>query len=307
MAIFNRIKSWLSHNGNSPTPEGNDDAFVLAGRYQATLIKSRNIEQLSETEFKVFSQWGDDGIIQYLISKVGISKEVFIEFGVENYTEANTKFLLMNNNWKGLIMDGSKEHINFVKAARWFWKYDLTARAEFVTRENINSIFEQEGFVGPIGLLSIDVDGNDYWIWSETNAVDPDIVIVEYNSVLGDTLAVTIPYDPGFHRTKAHASNLYWGVSLRALVELGDNKGYAFVGSNQSGNNAYFVKKAKAGSLRSVTTEEGYRVSRFRESRDEQGNLTYLSGLKRLQEIADMKLVELHSGKIGTIRELYNL
>src|SRR6266850_540986 len=301
MVLFNRIRSWLSREGRPTTPESSDDLFVLAGRLQATLIKAGNIHRLAEAEFKVFSQWGDDGIIQYLIGMVDISKEVFIEFGVENYTEANTKFLLMNNNWKGLILDGSQEHIKVVKAARWFWKYDLTARAEFITRENINSIFEQEGFGGPIGLLSIDVDGNDYWIWNEINAVDPDMVIAEYNSVYGAALAVTIPYNPRFHRTTAHSSNLYWGASLSALVELGEKKGYSFVGCNENGNNAYFVKREKAGSLRRVSTEEGYRISRFRESRDAQGNLTYLSGLKRLEEIADMELVELHSGKVKTI------
>src|SRR3984885_12862656 len=139
----------------------------------------------ARTEFQVFSQFGDDGIIQYVIGRVGlpIAEQRFVEFGVENYREANTRFLLLNDNWSGLVIDGSDEHISFIRRDPIYWKYYLTARAHFVTRENINSILRDAGFQGRIGILSIDVDGIDYWIWEAITAVDPALVIVEYNSL----------------------------------------------------------------------------------------------------------------------------
>jgi len=96
-----------------------------------------------------------------------------------------------------------------------------------------------------IDHMNADIDGNDYWIWQSLDVVKPVITIVEYNSVFGDKHAITIPYDRAFNRTKAHYSNLYWGASLRALCILAEQKGYVFVGSNSSGNNAYFVKQTK--------------------------------------------------------------
>jgi len=306
MALLSRIKSWLFQNGTLPQAESNDDALVLAGRHQATLIKGSKVDHLADAEFKVFSQAGDDGIIQYLIRQVPVSVTSFIEFGVENYNESNTRFLLMNNNWKGLIMDGGEEHMNYVKRQPWYWRYDLTAVAAFIKKENINELFKRNGFSGPVGILSIDIDGNDYWVWEAIKEVEPDIVIAEYNSVFGSRYAVTIPYDPEFNRTQAHYSNLYWGTSLKALAWLGEKKGYAFVGCNQNGNNAYFVKKSKLGLLRPLSIENGYVESRYRESRDRSGQLTYLSGNERLKMIEEKEIIEVTSNKAYKIKELYS-
>ena len=226
--------------------------MLALGTLLSRQIRTLTNPSLQDVEFSIFSQWGDDGIIQFLISQVQISSPAFIEFGVENYSEANTRFLLMNNNWRGLIIDGSKPNMDHVRTSNLYWKYELTAVDQFITRENINSLFTDNGFNGPIGLLSIDVDGNDYWIWEAINAVDADIVITEYNSIFGKSQAVTVPYDPEFYRTKAHHSNLYWGASLKAFVMLANKKGYVFVGCNHNGNNAYFVKKEKAAKLKEV-------------------------------------------------------
>lgn len=247
------------------------------------------VNTLAEAEFKVFSQWGDDGIIQYLIKNVQVENSYFIEFGVENYTEANTRFLLMNNNWSGLILDGSLENIAFVKKDPVYWKYDLAARQAFVTAENINAILAEERVPKHIGLLHIDIDGNDYWIWKQID-VHADIVIVEYNSVFGAERSITIPYQKDFVRTNAHYSNLYYGSSLLSLCDLAVEKGYTFVGCNSSGNNAYFVLNEKLGSIKGLTAEKGFVASKFSESRDAKGQLTFLRGPQRLEQIRGMKV-----------------
>ena len=92
-------------------------------------------------EFSVYSQWGEDGIVQHLLRYVPISNKMFVEFGVENYLEANTRFLMIKDNWTGLVMDGSNENIDYIRQDDIFWRFHLKAQQAFITRENINVIF----------------------------------------------------------------------------------------------------------------------------------------------------------------------
>ena len=281
-----------------------DSIKVLNGKILASANLSNVdyiLSNIQNAEFKIFSQWGDDGIIQFLVSYLDIKKKEFIEFGVEDYSESNTRFLLVNNNWNGMVMDGSKRNINYIQKDNIYWQHSLLAKAIFITKENINELIKECDFSSDMGLLHIDIDGNDYWIWKEINVVNPILVIVEYNSVFGAEKALTVPYDPVFTRSKAHYSDLYFGASLKALVQLGETKGYSFVGSNSNGNNAYFVRKDKMKNLRALTTEEGYVESRFRESRNQERNLTYISGKDRLDIIKGLEVYNVELGKLEKI------
>ncbi len=259
---------------------------LLIGRQLANETKKLGtLVNLRHAEFKVFSQWGDDGIIQYLVSRLDIPVLKFIEFGVEDYLEANTRFLLQNDNWSGLVMDCSDKNVAFIKSDDIYWKHDLTALSAFVTVDNINQTLSDSAFKGEIGLLHIDIDGNDYWIWEALEVVEPAIAVIEYNSLFGPERSITIPYDPNFSRFDAHHSGLYAGASLPALCDLAAAKGYAFVGSNSAGNNAYFVHRSCLGELRELSVAEGYVQSKFREHRNEQGQLTYQSGMNAIEQI----------------------
>jgi len=269
----------------------------------AKINRVDKVEHLEANEFRAFSQFGDDGIIQMLIAQCPEIPHSFIEFGVESYQEANTRFLLQHDNWRGLVLDGSEESMAAVRSSDLTWRHDLTCVSAFVTRENVNDLFASHGFVGSLGLLSIDIDGNDYWVWEAICSVEPTIVVVEYNSVFGNQRAVSIPYDPKFQRAQAHHSNLYWGCSLRALELLGRKKGYDLVGSNSAGNNAYFVRRGVS-SLAAVSVMDCYRESRFRESRDSSGALTFLSGPERLRAVAELPLVDVSSEAALTCGDL---
>jgi hypothetical protein len=179
------------------------------------------VNSLADVEFRVYSQGGEDGIIEWLVERLEIPTHAFIEFGVDTYRESNTRFLLSNPNWRGLIFDGSKENIAFVRRDDIYRMHDLTAISAFVVRDNINNLIESRKFVGEIGLLSIDIDGNDYWIWEEINIINPVIVVCEYNAIFGDIHPIVIPYDPGFYRTQAHYSNLYFGSTAPASFKKG--------------------------------------------------------------------------------------
>ena len=279
-------------------------AMELAGGSEANRVAGLPpYTPLRETEFKVYSQFGDDGIIQYLISHVPVIPS-FVEFGVEDYTEANTRFLLIHNQWRGLIMDGRHDLDAVVVAQGLPMLYDLEICSAFVTAENINDLILGAGFSGEIGLLSIDIDGNDYWVWKAITCVQPQIVVAEYNAVFGSERAVSIPYAPAFNRQRAHPSWLYFGASLRALCDLAAEKGYAFVGCNGAGNNAYFVREDLATPFLVLSPGTGFRDSRFRESRDERGCMSRLSGPARLEALADLPVVDLESDKTIPLRDL---
>ena len=216
---------------------------VITGILLSRLNETRNdVDCLADVEFQVFSQFGDDGIIQYLIAQIeGIPKR-FVEFGVEDFTEANTRFLLIKDKWQGLVFDGSTEALEYINNDAISWLFDLAADRAFVTAENINELIQARGFSGPLGILSIDVDGVDFWIWDAIRVCDPAIVVCEYNAIFGAERPITVPYDPAFVRSAAHSSRLYWGSSFAAICELASRKGYDCVGCNSNGNNVYFVK-----------------------------------------------------------------
>ena len=264
------------------------------GRIEAIQLQTLNSKSIRDNEFRAFSQWGEDGIIQFLIRNIPIDRKIFVEFGVQNYTESNTRFLLINNNWSGLVIDGGSEEIAYVKNDPIYWQYNLKAVNSFITKDNINQILSDNGIQGEIGLLSVDIDGNDYWVWQAIDCINPAIVVSEYNFRFGANKAVTVPYDAGFIRTKAHYSNIYYGASLKALCILADRKGYTFVGCNSAGNNAFFLRKdLKPEAINEMTVEEGYVRGQFRESRDEKGNLLYLSLEEEQIILNSLPLVEI--------------
>ncbi len=273
MKLLKKIKSFFS-NAHKNSVVAEDLKFLLG---QSLVVQHNYVESFEKSEFKVFSQFGDDGIIQFLTRKIQDIPKVFIEFGVENYRESNTRFLLKYDNWKGLIIDGSEENINFIKKEELYWQHDLTALASFVTAENINSLLETSGFTGEIGLLSIDVDGNDYWILNALTVIKPVIIIVEYNSLFGQHRPITIPYNSNFIRSKFHYSHLYFGTSLSSLYDLSLQKGYSFLGCNKAGNNAYFVLNSHVGTLQVKSLNEGFVEAKFRESRAIDGSLSFSS------------------------------
>jgi hypothetical protein len=256
------------------------------------------LDNIADAEFKVFSQMGDDGIIQYLIHKINITDKTFIEFGVETYVESNTRFLLKQDNWAGLIIDGSRTAIDYIQSDELYHQHDLKALCSFITSENINDLISSQGMRGDIGLLSVDIDGNDYWVWKAINVVTPTIVVAEYNSVFGKTRAITVPYKKDFVRAKEHYSHLYFGASLKALCILANEKGYSFVGSNLAGNNAYFVKSDKLNGLKTFTAEDGYVESKFRESRNKHHKLNYLGGADRLDAIKGLPVYNIETHQI---------
>ncbi len=283
--------------------DATERSFLLKGRLAANLLPDK-IEDLSEAEFRVSSQWGEDGIIEWLLRHVVPPNNRFIEFGVEDFREANCRFLLQHRNWRGLVLDSSEDHISALRREALFFRHDLAARTSFITRENINDLITDEGFAGPLGILSIDLDGIDYWVWENIECIQPAIVICEYNPVMGDRLPISVPYDPAFQRFKADSSGLYFGCSIAALRNLAERKGYAFVGTNSNGINAFFVRNELAdAALRHIRCVRAF-PSRHRESHDRDGRLTFVRGRNRLRLIEHHPVVDVRTGERILLRDI---
>ncbi len=280
------------------------NTILLAKLHIDRIRQAGSISALSDVEFKAFSQWGEDGIIQYLIHKIPIADSSFVEFGVENYTEANTRFLLINDQWRGLVLDGSEHNIDYIQKDDIYWRHDLTAKCLFITRDNINDVLMASGFIDDIGLLSIDIDGNDYWVWDAIHAVAPRIVMCEYNSLFGAERAVTIPYDEHFDWSDAHSSRLYFGASLAALCSLAETKGYDFVGCNSAGVNAFFVRKDLPHGLPVLSAADGFVLSKHRHSRDEPGNFSSLASDARIEQIGELPLHDVSADKRIQVKDI---
>jgi hypothetical protein len=285
------LKNLLSNDFSSPK--------VNLGQIQSQLNNKKDfINDLSEVEFQVFSQLGNDGILQYLINKVDIPNKTFIEFGVQDYKESNTRFLLINDNWSGYVIDGSDKSIDFIKNDVIYWLHELYAKAEFINCENINKLLVVPGFDPEIGILSIDIDGNDYWVWKAIEVVRPIIVVIEYNSLFGRNNAWTIPYDPLFVRGENDSSILYFGASLRALEILGKQKGYSLIGSCSRGLNAYFIRTDKVRKFQIKPADECYVFSKFREITKDGERV---SGFNRVKLLEGYDVLDVTTGAIVKI------
>lgn len=290
--------------------EFSERALLLSGRIACRrLTRNTPIRGLEDVEFRAFSRWGEDGIIDWLADHVSITNHRFIEFGVGNLEELNCRFLLQNRNWKGLVFNNSATNIQRLRNSVLFWQHDLTAGRAFLTAENINDLICDAGFAGPIGILSIDINGNDYWVWKAIDCVDPAIVICEYNAVLGDTRPVLVPYDPTFERLKLHHSGRHCGASIGALQTLAREKRYTFVGSYSNGVDAFFVRTDLAEPVQALISDRGAFPSRHRDSRDAYGRLTFAAGADRLTLIQELPVLDPETGEtisLGAIDRPYS-
>ncbi len=277
----------------------------LCGRLAAFEVqRMEEIDTLADVEFQVYSQFGEDGIIEWLVTKLDLQNKTFVEFGVENYLEANTRFLLLNRNWTGLVLDGNSKNMEYLRSSSTYWRNDIQAQAAFITVENIRELIERNGFFGPLGILSIDLDGNDYWILKELDGLRPDILILECNPVFGDQHAVTVPYDPKFKRFRSHDSGLLFGASIAALRELAESRGYEFLGTCSNGLNAFFVRADLGPKLAGKLRRRIAWPAIHRDSRTPDGELSFVRGKDRFDLISDCEVHCCRSNRRVRLRDL---
>lgn len=219
-----------------------EESGIIWGGYKWSKMTSERLANnlcLEQYGYKVYSQNDEDGIIEEIFHRIGVTNKKFVEFGVENGLECNSHYLIYKN-WSGLWIEGSEENYNdiLLKFKPVIAGKFLDVQNAFITRDNINKIINDSGIKGEIDLLSIDVDGNDYYIWESINVVNPRVVIIEYNA----------KFSPDVEWIMAYNTNHLWdgsdwhGASLKSLEILGNRLGYQLVGTNINGANAFFVR-----------------------------------------------------------------
>lgn len=218
--------------------------------YYQDCKKNGAIPCLKDTGFRVFSQFEEDGKLLFIFSIIGMENKVFVEIGSDDGINSNSANLAFNFGWYGLFIDGNKKSIergrSFYEKYPHPWAYSPKFVCQLVKRENINQIIERAGFSGEIGLLSIDIDGNDYWIWDALEVVQPKVVIIETHNEFGFE-DIVVPYDPNYFYPGRHP--VYHGASPVAMTKLAKQKGYRLVGANELGFNFIFVKNGIADEL----------------------------------------------------------
>jgi hypothetical protein len=205
---------------------------------------------LSDAGFRVFSQFEEDGILLAIFGIIGETNKVFIDIGSANGINSNCANFAVNFGWHGLFMDGNE---NGIKEGREFynshsdtWAYPPKFKHAFIQRENVNHLIEAAGFKGEVDLVSIDLDGNDYWVWDALNVVSPRVVIIETHVEFGFK-SIVVPYDKDYSYPGIHPD--YHGASPVAMKKLANKKGYRLVGSNYYGFNTIYVKNGIADDL----------------------------------------------------------
>jgi hypothetical protein len=225
--------------------------------------RPRNVDpkRLARYGYKVYSQNDEDGIIAEIFRRIEVTGRNFVEFGVETGVECNTAKLLVEG-WHGLWIEANPANAKAIREhfAAFIAHGRLTLRESAVTAENIDALLQDGGMHGEIDLLSIDIDCNDYWVWKAIRAVNPRVVVIEYNASLRPPLSLVVPYRPD---GQWDGSNFY-GASLEALVRLGAEKGYRIVGCSLAGVNAFFVRQDLCGGhfLEPATAQEHYEPPR---------------------------------------------
>jgi hypothetical protein len=219
-------------------------------------------KHLEKYGFKVYSQSDEDGIIEEIFNRIGTTNKKFIEFGVENGLESNSHYLLLKG-WNGLWIEGSIEKYEEIKIKfkSAIVNKKLTVTNAFINKENINELISSSGIEGEIDFLSVDIDGNDIYVWENIKVVNPRVVCIEYNGKIAPSSDWVQPYNPNY----IWDGTDFVGSSLNYINKIAKEKGYILVGTNVSGVNAFFIRNDLYGEkfYKSENLEDFYNPSRY--------------------------------------------
>ena len=225
------------------------DQILLFLKYKETVLTQDQGLDFGQVGFNLYSPTYEDGILLYIFSLIGMTNKKCVDIGAGSIAGSTVANLIVNHEFTGLLIDGNSQNIQVVK--EYYANHPETkffppqTVSTMITEENVNEVLKENGFVGEIDLLCLDIDGIDYWILKAIEVVNPRVIVVEYQDILGPDKAWTVQYKPYFnihdYPVNRQANN-YCGASLRAFVKLSKHKGYRLVGCNKGGWNAFFVR-----------------------------------------------------------------
>lgn len=216
-------------------------------KLMSVLLPADKLPSMCDAGFKVYSQFDEDGILLYIFSIIGFTNRRIVEIGAGDGKECNSANLIINHACHGLLLDGDPDNIRqaidfFAKNAST-WLMPPVCKHAWITKDNINTLIDENGFSGDVDLLSIDIDGNDYWIWKSIGVLRPRVMICETHNICPDGAAITIPYKEDFCYTSSdNYHEEFRSVSPLAMIKLSREKGYRLIGSHKYGFNLIFMR-----------------------------------------------------------------
>lgn len=246
--ITQKAKRFISGLVSNSAPEHQTQVQQIGLANQYRLMKKlctpAEMPSMQDVGFKVYSQFEEDGLLLYIFSVIGTSNKRVVEICAGDGIQCMAANLIINHGWSGLLFDGDEELVErgrkFFASHQSTWLHPPVFKAAWITRENIDQLIIENGFNGGVDLLSLDIDGNDYYIMEAITCIKPRVIICETQNVIPVNLALTIPYEPDFDRLKNLHPD-FTGASLLAMVRLLKKRGYRLVGSHRFGFNAIFV------------------------------------------------------------------
>lgn len=213
--------------------------IFLESKLQQT--KYQNDLRLNKFEFQSHSQNGEDGIIHEIFQRIGTTNKFFVEFGVGNGLQNNSAHLLLDG-WKGLWIEADDKNNENISNAleNQINSGQLILKKQFIYKNNLKTILDDIKAPIEMDMLSIDIDGNDYWVWKYLEVYQPRLLVIEYNGALGPYLDWKMEYDEKHFWNGS--KGIRFGASLESLVKLGIEKGYSLIACNLTGVNAFFVR-----------------------------------------------------------------
>jgi len=285
-----------------------DDIKIQKGLlFEKFLEKNlKEISNIEETYFKIFSQDTEDGIIQYLLKSLSIKDVKFVEIGTQDYSESNTRYLFETMRCEGLIIDPYPELEKKIKKFIRTWKNDIKIHNDYIDEDSINDVLKKFSFEDKVDFFSIDIDGIDYWVLKKLKPKMAKIFVLEYNPFFGLKKNICAPNIKKFERFNHHYTGFCWGASLHTYIELMKDKGFTFIGTNRLNCNAFFILDELVDKI-SLTIPDQNDLSKYVKSnikvlKNSSGKLVGLSGLK--DEIKNVEVYDLFKKKVIKFEEI---
>jgi hypothetical protein len=219
---------------------------------QYLMLKAQRIipyDSIRDAGFRVYSQFEEDGIILYILSMIGFKTKRVVEMCCGSGDECMATNLILNHGFDGYLFDGDQANISaanrFFRSQKDCFAYPPVLTNVWITAENVNDLLTRSGCAGEVDLFSLDMDGNDYWIWNAIEAINPRLLVLETHNGIPSDKSLTIEYKADFDSgwSKIGAEQEYRGASLLAMQRLCKRRGYRMIGAHRHGFNVFFLRE----------------------------------------------------------------
>jgi len=283
-------------------------SFAQVQRQIARLNSTKS--HLGDHGWGVFSQGDEDGILNFLTIALNLSQPKCLELGAGNFSECNFRGLLETANGSGVFVDFREDLVSSISRTTASYLGPALGVKTWITPENVEELVSsaREELDG-LDFISLDLDGNDYWVAERIDFSQVKLVVLEVNPVFGEISTVSVPRDDSFDRRAAHFSHLYWGTSISAYTNLMGARGFKLIGFNQKRFNAFFLKEDEV--ARSPVLEElaanvaiDFSDWQIREGRSSAGDLTLAQSRAHVREFPDLPLIDVSNGNVTSVGAL---